>query len=890
MALRIKIPRILYALTLLGVLSIAAVWMLRAPLLAWLCEAALSRAGLGPAQVEIHALDLHNASLRLRASSIGTIERVEIAYGWTPRTGPVVRQAQITGARLRLPRGGGSAQDTFNAGGETSSAILPTMLVDLDDARLVLPLGDATLEVEASGSLTSGPQPAARLAFTLRMAQSAVHGRLAAVTPRGGLTEATLTFTDGTIDTAWLNAQGLSGSLLARTDGKVLSGLHGDFAVEAVHAARQAWGGGTLAISQSSPEALTVDLTLAPLAVTLHTALPTAAAPRPFTFDGRCDARALVTVLPDLLVGAGTVRVEGAGDVPALPFVFSDWLRGGSLRATATMNAQDVNLKAIARADAVTGEVSCALGAGALICVQATPLEVSDLTLEKDVVAVDSPLSGPLSLRLMAVEAQPLLALAAASPDTTLALAARLGLHGRQLALDAPLTATLTVEGGSPPNEGHGSYTLKADADAEHPPGTPWLAPRLEFAGHYTLDVARRLRTLVLDTGHFDLPAQGWVANAWHGSFHAAETNSIELSVDDLRSTRAPPLLVPLKTTVSARQSGSLVTFKASVHDAAHVLELGLTGRHSRHDGRGDARITLKPITLTGRKSLTDLAPALGARVSAAGGEIEAWGEAHWDKDDAQSALSLRLENLSFDTSAARISGLNATLDLTGLAPLRSGPGQRVEATLALPGLKRVPIAMRYSVDQRRLRIDQLHAAVFGGALTVHDGDVDIASGVTQLDLEVLDLDLASALTVLDLEQVKGTGRLSGHLPLRFEAGRIAVLGGRLAASGPGVIRIGATQLTDALQGQGRDVDLALRALSDFHYQKLAISAEKPLAGAGRALFHLEGNNPLVMDAQPFVFNINLETDFDYLAGLLFELSGLTTSTLGWSAGAMLKD
>ena len=102
-------------------------------------------------------------------------------------------------------------------------------------------------------------------------------------------------------------------------------------------------------------------------------------------------------------------------------------------------------------------------------------------------------------------------------------------------------------------------------------------------------------------------------------------------------------------------------------------------------------------------------------------------------------------------------------------------------------------------------------------------------------------------------------------------------------------MQIGASGVTDQLKSYGADVDLAFRVLSDFHYQRLRIDADKTLLGAGKALFHLEGDNPAVMTGQPFVFNISLETDFDYLAKLLLELSGATNRALGWGAGEIIK-
>jgi hypothetical protein len=100
---------------------------------------------------------------------------------------------------------------------------------------------------------------------------------------------------------------------------------------------------------------------------------------------------------------------------------------------------------------------------------------------------------------------------------------------------------------------------------------------------------------------------------------------------------------------------------------------------------------------------------------------------------------------------------------------------------------------------------------------------------------------------------------------------------------------VGVGALADQLKSYGENVDLAFRALTDFHYNRMSIDAEKPLSGAGKAIFHLDGNNPAVMDAQPFVFNISLETDFDYLTQLLLELSGAANTALGWGARELTK-
>ena len=114
---------------------------------------------------------------------------------------------------------------------------------------------------------------------------------------------------------------------------------------------------------------------------------------------------------------------------------------------------------------------------------------------------------------------------------------------------------------------------------------------------------------------------------------------------------------------------------------------------------------------------------------------------------------------------------------------------------------------------------------------------------------------IETAFAVLDLEQLKGTGRIGGLLPLRIEGGKVSVEKGHLESSVPGTLQVGVTALADKLQTYGENVDMAFRALTDFHYDRMVIDADKPFSGAGKAMFRLEGNNPKVMEGQPFVFN-----------------------------------
>ena len=93
---------------------------------------------------------------------------------------------------------------------------------------------------------------------------------------------------------------------------------------------------------------------------------------------------------------------------------------------------------------------------------------------------------------------------------------------------------------------------------------------------------------------------------------------------------------------------------------------------------------------------------------------------------------------------------------------------------------------------------------------------------------------------------------------------------------GPGEVFYDFAALPQPLIDLDDTVTLVLRALSNFAYDDLKVEMDKALDGPGSLRMRMTGANPDVLENQPFVFNITLESNFDRLAALVLE--GLTTS------------
>ena len=395
---------------------------------------------------------------------------------------------------------------------------------------------------------------------------------------------------------------------------------------------------------------------------------------------------------------------------------------------------------------------------------------------------------------------------------------------------------------------------------------------------------------VVFKKGSLDYASGGVAVHGISGTFTtAAKAATLNVSVEEFRSTAAPALFTPLRATLDARLLGNKASFVARLNDRATRIRVTATGNHRIDSRQGSASIRLQPIDLAGEDTLKALSPALATRVTSSAGSIAGDSALHWGDAALPNTLSLTLKDVSLSSPSVNATSLTGVLTLDSLAPVQSAPGQRLTGLLHFPTIAPVPLDVTFKIAPNKLILEHATAAVFGGTLETIDAAFDAATGQGRADLKIHDVNLKSAFEVLGLEQLKGTGRIGGVLPLRIENSRVAVDNGHLESLTPGTVQVGLGAFADQLKTYGDNVDLVFRALTDFHYDRLNIDAAKPLQGAGHAAFRLEGNNPAVMAGHPFVFNINLETDFDKLTALLLQFSGAANTALGWGARGVLS-
>ncbi|MDE0794902.1 MAG: YdbH domain-containing protein [Alphaproteobacteria bacterium] len=356
------------------------------------------------------------------------------------------------------------------------------------------------------------------------------------------------------------------------------------------------------------------------------------------------------------------------------------------------------------------------------------------------------------------------------------------------------------------------------------------------------------------------------------------------------------PLLLPtpLDSTLSIKQQTVSFDAKATLPGANTATA---KGRHNLSTGRGSAVLAVPAFRMTpGGGEFRALAPSISGSASASGidiqsGTVSADARLVWNKKSIDATGTVAIENINFadPSSGTSVEGLTANIRLDQIIPPRTPAGQTIRIKRIGAGVALNDLLLRFALIEGTtaaipaVQIDTFRTAFAGGILSIAPTVLDSEAGASQATIKVERVDLAALLSAVGLENISGTGRLSGIIPVSTAGAAVGITGGRLATSEPGVLRIRSEAAKRALAQGGKEVTLMLSALEDFRYETLTLEIEKETAGEGCVILRTRGQNPAVRDGQPFVINLTLSGNVDGLAAVLaqaLELPGGIVRTM----------
>jgi dicarboxylate transporter DctA-like protein len=366
-----------------------------------------------------------------------------------------------------------------------------------------------------------------------------------------------------------------------------------------------------------------------------------------------------------------------------------------------------------------------------------------------------------------------------------------------------------------------------------------------------------------------------WMAQAIDGelAWQPGEATA-QLAIGRLLNRQQPILAVPLSLSASASLTGPHVDFTilgelgGKERGSKSTARLEAKGRHDRSSGSGSATIVLEPVMFhRGSVEPGDLAPALGGMVEDVEGSVGLGGTLRWSSVAVTPDLTLHLGDLAFAAAGMQLRALTGDIKVDKLWLPATPPGQTVTATIEAAGLSPAKLSLAFQLAAApALKLERIAVDVAGGEIVATPFTIDPASAEIATTLAVDHVDLAEVTKLLSIEGLSGTGQLDGKIPIDLKGGTVAISGGRLAARNPGVLSYQPSTLPPEIAKAGGSVELALKALSDFHYDTLALDLDKSSGGEGTVLLRLQGHNPAVMSGQPFNFNIRIDSNFDRLA------------------------
>jgi Dicarboxylate transport len=361
---------------------------------------------------------------------------------------------------------------------------------------------------------------------------------------------------------------------------------------------------------------------------------------------------------------------------------------------------------------------------------------------------------------------------------------------------------------------------------------------------------------------------------------------SAKLLVSRLEDTATARRFQPISIDLRVPETRPDLKFIADVSTASGRATLRVQGSYdsARHVALAELtlpRLVLDPETLRP----TDVSPLL-AVAGQASGAIEAGAHLYWRSAKGISGdVRLLFDDVSLSSPHVRVDGLDGEVKLREISPPATTGLQTLRAREIHPGVLLSDATLRWALEPMkdgrgsRLRIDRFRAGFADGRITVDDTVFDPHAATNTIVFHLEGLDLAKLFAIANVEGVGGSGRLSGAIPVAARPGSVAIPGGELAAKG-GVLQVRSQQVASLLSGGGQSVKLLLDALHDFHYDELTVTVEKAFEGEAAVRLQLAGQNPVVMNGQPFRINLNLTGNLDRLVASLLEIARLSDQTV----------
>jgi hypothetical protein len=294
------------------------------------------------------------------------------------------------------------------------------------------------------------------------------------------------------------------------------------------------------------------------------------------------------------------------------------------------------------------------------------------------------------------------------------------------------------------------------------------------------------------------------------------------------------------------------------------------------------ARVSLTEMSVSGLVALEAASEWLPDGLSETQGAVSV--SAFHTMATGVTRLDLNLTDVGATTEVGSFRGLNSAFRLISLDPPVSAGRQTLALDMIEAGTALSNLTATLEVGERNgapvVLVHGLSGDLFGGGMRFDPVTIDGGDTPPELVLRLDQLSLQELTGLTGLQDFALEGSVSGVIPFAIDRdNRVAIRDGILTADRPGVMRLNLDSIGDALSQQmGDQAGLLLDALRNFQYSTLEARISKPFDANEETGIKLAGRNPDHLEGQPFVFNINVNSNVVRLADTIL---GLYRATLG---------
>jgi hypothetical protein len=295
----------------------------------------------------------------------------------------------------------------------------------------------------------------------------------------------------------------------------------------------------------------------------------------------------------------------------------------------------------------------------------------------------------------------------------------------------------------------------------------------------------------------------------------------------------------------------------------------------------------LPDIFLLAGNSLQELTPRWPVLLTLTRGRIGAQGWVAGRAGSLTSDMTWHLVDVTgiYDTTAFK--GASGQMQITLADDVLAIASDKVNISELARGLTAGPVSLKgeYRMNLAAMNaqdgalnpgiivLDQAEAVLLGGVIRILPVTVDLSKADQPLVIELANIDLGKLLEIHPSSELRGSGKMSGQIPLVWSPAGLRVAKGMVAAQAPGGHLQYQSQGATAMAAGAQGMKIVTDALSDFHYTLLTSEVTYEQDGTLLLGVRLEGSNPALENGRAINFNVTLEEDLPALMTSL-QLSG----------------